>query len=738
MKSAPAEPHHAVSKSAQSFFVITIEQLTALGISRATIYRKLSKGEWKTAGAEQSQKSAPSRTLCVSSLPTDLQLRIFQRTFITDDSGQLPSGVEGLTEYPAPYESKKLSSALLRFSPDEQTHQLAEAVRLSGIIARYDAIKVKRKRNTVTGKYEYVQEVLELCREAACKDHIIIVREPHRAAAPSPHTLDGWSRLFRNLGLLAFLRCGKLIKPAKDKSTDRRRITFSSEAIEWLNSNWDKFKNARRLREGFIKEAKLRRWNVPSDSWFFRIWRSVPAVVKVLRLEGRRAYESKLAPYLPRDYSDLQALQLLCGDHSERDVTISLPDGTIRRPWVTIWYDLRTGLIWGCHLSLSPSSHTAGLAYADGVRNFGAQPFSRPDDEFFSYIYTDRGRDYRSHNWDGKVLTVHKEAMRPDGGLEALLVQQRVGIVEELGLKHLLTRGKNPKENPVERVHGIISEWERNTFEGYCGRNPSTRPEKWHKLYIQHQRFKRGGRDSSPFITLDEYQEQFAEFVTFFNTMPHVRTTLGGKQVVPLEEFHRLYTTRYKIDEGTLALILMKPATRRINRNGVQLFQKGWNYLHESMLGFVKAEVEVRYTEGDYNTVFVILPDKQICEATRITPSSVINPNKYTLKTIANARAHEKRINEQFHLIAQSRLRGETTEDRVAHELVIGGPSHEMEGEPAQTASIHLLTRMSRKKLSSVLNPNDITATDVAKAETDTSIFDVSKVGNVREFDYED
>lgn len=734
MKGAQTEPHYTVNKSVPNFFVVTVEQLTALGISRATVYRKLSRGEWKIVEAEQGSKGARSRTLCVSSLPADIQLKIFQRNILTDDSGQLNCP----NEWVASYAEKKLNSALLRFSPDERSHQLAEAVRLSGLVAQYKAIKVKRKQNPATGKHEYVQEVLELCREAACQDRIVITREPHRAAVPSPYTLDGWSRLFDMVGLVAFLRCDKSIKPTKGKSIDKRRIPLPLEAIEWINSNWDKFKNSRCLREGFLKEAKLRHWKVPSDSWFFRLWRGVPEVVKVLRLEGRRAYESKLAPYVPRDYSDLQALQLLCGDHSERDVTVCLPDGTIRRAWATIWYDLRTGLIWGWHMGLAPSSYSAGLAYADGVRNFGAQPFSRPNDGFFSYIYTDRGRDYRSHNWDGRVLTVHKEAMRPDGGLEALLVQQRVGIVEELGLKHLLTRGKNPKENPVERVHGIISEWERNTFEEYCGRSPSIKPEKWHTLYLQHQKFKQGRLGASPFLSLEEYREKFAEFVTHFNTTPHTRTTLGGRRIVPLEEFSRLYTTRYKINEGTLALILMRSEKRRINRDGVQLFQKNWNYLHEAMLGFVGAEVEVRYMDGDYNSVFVILPDNQICEATRVTPSSIINPNKYTLKTIAHARSHEKRINEQFHLLAQSQLRGETTEDRVAHELEIGGTSHEKEGDMDQKASILLLTRMSRKKLYAVSNPKEVTVTDVAKADADISIFAVSEVGNVSEFDYED
>jgi transposase InsO family protein len=723
------------NEQSPDFMYLTIDQLSLLGISKTTAVRKLNTGEWKSHDAEEGSGNKRNRKILVSSLPVEVQINWAKQLFISESSEQSASTAQEVSDGVADT-VKDLSAALLRLPRAEQINWIKEALRLAQVIQRYAGIKQKRQRSRETGKTEFVPEVLDLCLEAICKDQVILAREPHRAYVPSPYTLDGWCRSYKALGLLTFIRSCKS-RSSRVGKTDNRLVALQPAAVEWINSNWNKSTGPRHFFNAFQEKAKLKHWNIPSESWFFRLWEHVPEVVKVLKLKGHNAYESKLAPYVPRDYSDLQALQVLAGDHSERDITVSLPDGTIGRPWLTIWYDLLTALIWGWHLSLVPSSYTAGLAYADGVKNFGAQPFSRPEDGFYSYIYTDRGRDYRSHRWDGQIITVHKEAMCPEGGFKALLVQQRVGIVEELSLKHLTTRGHNPRENPVERIHGIISEWERNTFKAYCGRNPASRPEQWHKLLLQQKRFEKGKRDSSPFPSLDEYREKLAEFITCFNTSPHVRTTLGGIKVVPLEAFNRLYTTHYKIDPKALAILLMKPATQKIKRNGVQLFQKNWFYLHESMLEYIGAEIEIRYSDGDYNSVFVILPNGQVCEAERITPSSIIHPNAHTQKVIAKARTHEKRIAEEFHFIAQSKLRGETTEDRVAKELNTIDPFEEEEEEKVQTASVHMFTRASRRNLRQV-SGKEVTVADVRNAEAEPPLFIAPISDHISEFDSDD
>ena len=199
-------------------------------------------------------------------------------------------------------------------------------------------------------------------------------------------------------------------------------------AVDYINRHWHRYKSPSWLYLDLKDEADKCGWTIPSEAWLYWRWRDMPEIVKRMHLYGQGVYESKYAPYVPRDHSGLAALQGLSGDHSERDVTVLTDRGEMARPWLSVWQDLRTGLIWGWYLGLVSSSETARLAYADGLLQFGAQPFARRE-EFYSYVYTDQGRDYNSHRWDRKVIAVHKQAMRIDGEMDLLVMEQRNGIL---------------------------------------------------------------------------------------------------------------------------------------------------------------------------------------------------------------------------------------------------------------------------------------------------------------------
>lgn len=712
---------------------VTAEQLIDLGVSKGALKRKLNSGEWQALGVVRKSGGKFDCHILLASLPLEYQSEFLRHSAALNTEEPSPP-LRDLSDPIISDQERLLRASLLHIPTEDRTAWINEAVRVAKIVARYRTIRPKRELDPVTGKYKFVPEVVELCREAACKSPVIIGREPHRGDPPSPHTLDGWMRRYQVDGLLFYIPNAPTINP---KKPDRRRAVMSPGAQEWVRTNWRRFKSARYLFCTLETNAKEKGWTIPSYSWFYRLWSRLPAIVATCHLNGNSAYEAKYAPFVPRDYSDLEALQVLCGDHSERDVTVLLNDGTLGRPWLTIWLDLRTWLIWGWHLDLVPSSHTVGMAYADGVLNFGAQPLPRPEGGFYSYVYTDHGRDYKSHHWDGAVIAVHKEAMKIDGGLELLLVQRKVGVLEDFSVKHLLANRRNAKEKPVERVHKDISDWEENTFAEFCGRDAKSRPDEWRGLYAQHLRYLKGELDASPFMTFEDYKGQLAIFITRHNTRKHDRSTLGGRSIVPLDEYRRLYTTRYEVSGKTLALLLMKTVGRIVGKNGVQCFQNNWFYYHEGMAEFKGRSVEVRYTDDDYSRVWVVLPNSEICEAQLITPTSLISPNKQTLKAVKDARAHERKLVRDYDLLRQSQLRGETAEGRVMTTSI--PPSATESKHPAHEPQlrqpvVHKITRLDQKKHGLTVHQPGVSAADVENAKTDDSIFTTNIRERVSEF----
>lgn len=135
-------------------------------------------------------------------------------------------------------DADRLSAALKRLPQAERPAWIKEANRLARIVEHYASLRPKRRRHPLTGCYEFVPDALALCLQAACRDPVILGREPHRAHPPSPHTLDDWQRAFRRDGLLTFLRC---LSTQPASKSDRRRAKLSPAALSWVNSHWRRF-----------------------------------------------------------------------------------------------------------------------------------------------------------------------------------------------------------------------------------------------------------------------------------------------------------------------------------------------------------------------------------------------------------------------------------------------------------------------------------------------------------------
>ena len=219
---------------------LRIEDFEPLKITRRWVQIKIKTGEWESRETgEKSRNGKTVREVKLDSLPHDLQMKFLQikkaEIEIETDAPEAAAESSSLTT------EMKLVAALKRYEPKLRDEFLSEAVRLSEIVASYEAINPKREK--IGGKLEFVAAVQQLCREAVCSNQIVLAVEPKRGKAVSPHTLDGWARKFSVDGLTVFLR-----SPGNPRTKhDNRKAKISAPAVEFCNTKWKTFPSARAI-----------------------------------------------------------------------------------------------------------------------------------------------------------------------------------------------------------------------------------------------------------------------------------------------------------------------------------------------------------------------------------------------------------------------------------------------------------------------------------------------------------
>ncbi|HKV41697.1 MAG TPA: transposase domain-containing protein [Blastocatellia bacterium] len=691
-----------------------------------TARRKIAESKWVTRDAPApGGRGRPPKQVLLSSLPEDV------RTEWTRRASQTAGPISDTQQAATDDRLVKLRQALLRIPAADHPAWIAYAQQIARILEEYSAIQPKFTKDG-NGRPSPVPQVIALCKKAVCTHETILKHEPHRAHPPSPRTLYRWLCEFKREGYTAIIRERQFAEPDRD----RRRCPLHPDAAAWIDQSWKTFASPKYWCEEALERAKQNGWgDMPSLSWFYRTWREIMPASKTWHLKGKKAFTSLYGLHVMRDLNDLAALEILCGDHRVADVHVVWKDGSLIRPWFTVWQDMRTSLIWGWHLDVTPSSHTIARAYYNGVITWGAQP-TFPDRK--ALIYTDNGKDYKSQNIDGEI-TPHKLASKIDGTFELILVQRAVGLAPDMQIEQMFARGYNGKEKPIERIFAIMTQWERNKVTGYRGNNTNEIPDSWREMYAKHLKFQKGKLPESPFLTFEQYRNLLEGWIFKYNNSEHERHNLGGARIVPVKEIERLYT-RVEVDPEALGLLLMKPVTGSLHKTGIKLpgTPKNWAWWHTALsqfkgvkVGGKKLKFECRVDESNYGHIYVVLPTKPVetmVKAERWGGTSVRNPDKDYVKGVARAISEENRLLREAGAIQASRARGETPEDRIA---AVNAEEYELEENEKiavgqnQAGTIRKLTRMDRlKRLESIPRAKTVSIEDVRAAKVDDSIFE--------------
>ena len=331
--------------------------------------------------------------------------------------------------------------------------------------------------------------------------------------------------------------------------------------------------------------------DIPSYTTFTRRVKSdIPEAVEVLGREGQKAFRDRCAPYIRRTYESMASNEWWIADNHTFDVITQGDNGQRHRLHLTAFFDARSGIFTGCHVTENPCSQATLIALRKGILKYGI-----PEN-----IYVDNGREFLTFDIGG----LGHRKKKPKDGQERF---EPPPVFERLGIKMTNAIVRNAKAKIIERRFRDVKDQLSRLFDTYTGGNVLEKPERLKGV------LKNGE------IPLDStFTEAVEELLDwYFNQQPY-----GGEVVAdrgkPRQQVYNenLYTKRVAGAEDLNLMLMRSARPQKVTRRGVHLDIAGqrldyWN--DDMLINLLGKQVYFRYDPDDLSEVRVYdLEDRYI------------------------------------------------------------------------------------------------------------------------------
>lgn len=336
-------------------------------------------------------------------------------------------------------------------------------------------------------------------------------------------------------------------------------------------------------------------WSTATYQTAARYLKGLPEAVKGLHRLGAKRFDDLFLPHLEQRLELYRSNDVWCSDHHCLDILVRY-QGRLVRPWLTVFMDLRSGLVAGWWASVQPSSLSIAVAFILGALQHGL-----PQGCLF-----DNGQDYRS-----KWLNGHTQAVT-ETTPERLTQTREVefsGVFGSLGVQVRFTRTYNGKSKArTERYFRTLAEYFSRDVSTYLGSDSATRPEDA-ELFFRRIDGKERRQDVPDWEWLRGSLGAVIEYIN--NDLPFAgaesRAELYRSNLPPAHTI-----ARPSVEE--LKAALLKGEVRKVGRNGVRIH--GVSYWAPELWEYTGRQVKVLYRPADDTLVECQTLDGQpICTA---------------------------------------------------------------------------------------------------------------------------
>lgn len=429
----------------------------------------------------------------------------------------------------------------------------------------------------------------------------------------SESTLERWRKLIKGQDRANWL---PLLMPHRPGRTVT--AAFSEAAWESIKEDWGRLSQPsvascyRRAQ----KLAPANGWTMPSLDTVERRIKAISPWWVVARRQGMKEL-MRLYPHQSRDYTTLKLHELWCADGHKADVFCRWPDGSVSRPIILGWADVRSRFCVGYEIGKTESADLVRLAFKRAAETCRAIPEA---------ALLDNGRGFAS-----KLLT----GGQPNRYRFKVKEEEVPGILTHMGIDVVWSTPGWGQSKPIESWWRTLSQADRRAeFQGaYCGNNPDAKPEDF---------------DPGKAVPIETYRAIIAEEIADYHQRAHRGQGMNNK--TPMAVYRELInsTPVRQPTPAQLRLCLLAAEVVKPKKKDTGIVILGNRYWSEPCANLEDGKTYVaRFNPEDAADPIALYDgDKFICEAQRQTLTGFRNQEAAREHNRARNR-HTKSLKEQ-------------------------------------------------------------------------------------------
>ena len=315
--------------------------------------------------------------------------------------------------------------------------------------------------------------------------------------------------------------------------------------------------------------------------------------------KGQEAWLEKYAPHGTRAEPE-RVMQIVMGDHHKFDVFIEY-GGVPVRPWVTMWFDVKSRCPVGWTVSTQANGETIALAMAHMMTPKKRTRISA-DGEVIEEtlemggipetVYIDNGEDYKSRLKKG--LASKDFAMSPES----------LDLCTHLGVKTVFATPYWPQAKAhIERWFGTVARQFSPEMPGWCGAEPNERP-----AGFDEQKLCKQGK----LLGLVEFAERFEQWIL----NEYIENEHGTIKQAPLVAHLQGPKARPGWpDPRTLDILRCVKEKAKVYKEGIRRFNR--LYWHNALDALAGQDVIIRYDPSRIGEIHIFtVKGGFVCTAT--------------------------------------------------------------------------------------------------------------------------